>query len=361
MNSNKGTHRNHVLVAVLDWGLGHATRSIPLIRNLLNRGCQVSVASSGDAILLLKTEFREIEFFELPSYKASYSATVPLILKILVQLPKFLFVIQREHKQLQEIVKQHDIDFVISDNRYGCWTKQTPTVIISHQVNVMVPAWLSWIRPVVNYFNHNQIKRFDQCWIPDYETNSITGKLTYPLQPNCRYIGLLSRFRRRNNPLRPNYDLAAIISGPEPQRSIFEKKIINQIQDCNLKAIVLRGKMGEGIIENTDKILFKNHLAMDRLQEVLEQSTLVVCRSGYSSIMDLVALEQKQVLFVPTPGQTEQEYLAKTLLEKRVAFFQDQDDLNLETALTEIKKYSGFVGCKHQPNLLEEALNEILE
>src|SRR6478609_3806099 len=157
-----------VLVAPLDWGLGHATRCIPIIHELLKRNCEVSIATSGDALLLLKAEFPELQFFELPSYQVTYSRSIPFVTNIFLQLQKFLLVISKEHECVRKIIIEHKVDLVISDNRFGCWSKLVPSVMISHQTNILMPFHLKWLQPVINFFNRSQIKKFTECWIPDF-------------------------------------------------------------------------------------------------------------------------------------------------------------------------------------------------
>jgi len=307
------------MVAPLDWGLGHATRSVPIIRELLLRGHNVVVASSGSALALLKDEFPNLTFFELPSYRPRYSSRIPLIAKVILQLPKFMWTIWREHRAIDGIVSTHKIDCVISDNRFGCWTKQVPTVFITHQLNIQMPAVLGWLEGFVNILNHRRIRKFNECWIIDFPENRLTGKLTEPGKLPVTFIGMLSRFNKVDMQVNTTYDYLALISGPEPQRTFFEQKVRACFSQLEGKKMLIRGLPGEGE-ETTNTIHFDevNHLKAKDLERVITQSKLVICRSGYSSIMDLAVL-QKKALFIPTPGQTEQEYLSKQLLKRGVA------------------------------------------
>lgn len=335
--------RKKVLVTPLDWGLGHATRSIPVIKELQSTGWEVVIASSGDALILLKSEFPQLVFFELTSYQASYSKNVPLILKVLFQLPKFLLVIRKEHGELEKIVKEQGTNLVISDNRFGCWTKLVPTVFITHQVNIQMPFALKWMQGIINYFNHRMIRKFNQCWVPDFPENRLTGKMTEPGKLPVKFIGMLSRFNKSKIEDSFVYDYLALVSGPEPQRTIFEKKMRVCFSELRGKKILVRGLPGmtEEIVKlsDWDEVC---HLKAEKLQQIIEQSRLVICRSGYSSVMDLAALSKK-VVFVPTPGQTEQEYLGEQLMRTGIAHCVSQEsffnnDLNLAT------DYTGFTG-----------------
>jgi len=348
----------HILVAPLDWGLGHATRCIPIIEHLLERGCVVSIASSGDAFALLKKEFPDLGFFSLPSYAAVYSQRLPLMIKVFLQLPKFLWVIEKERKVLRGLVATNSFDAILSDNRYGCRHPDVYSVFIGHQLNIIMPSWLAWFAPVVNWMNHRWISRFDSNWIPDDPDYSLSGKLSRPPLPNSKWIGILSRFKRHSEPIH-HYRVAVVLSGPEPQRSIFEKLALDHLVELNIKAILVRGQMHGEDLEVSPKIKIVSYLGGDKLQKVIESADVVVCRSGYSSIMDLSILG-KMAILVPTPGQTEQEYLASELMKRGIAFCQLQQEFDLERALVRTKDYSGFVGRASRPNLLAESVDEII-
>ncbi|MEP2667516.1 MAG: glycosyltransferase [Cyclobacteriaceae bacterium] len=349
-----------ILVAPLDWGLGHATRCIPVIQLLLKKGYEVHIASSGDAQRLLQLEFPQLKQFTLPSYKVSYSQRLPFMLKVFLQLPKFLLVINKEKKVTEEIVNQNNYDLIISDNRYGCRSARVKSVFICHQLNIIMPRWAKWLAPVINYFNHMWISRFDQCWIPDDPSSDLTGRLSTPALPNSEWIGVLSRFKKGES-VATEFQLVVLLSGPEPQRSVFEKKILHQLSGLNIKSILVRGRLDVNPVEKDNQhLMVINYLHGEELQSIIEKSEVVLCRSGYSTIMDLVKL-QKKAVFVPTPGQTEQEYLGFRLMQNGIALCQHQNDFDLEQALEEIKNYSGFVGSLSETNLLNKAIEKALE
>jgi len=352
--------QKHVLVAVLDWGLGHATRSIPIIHELLGKRCKVTLAGNGQSLKLLQQEFPMLEFKELTSYKVSYSASMPFMAKIFLQLPKFLRAIRAEHKEIETLVSQSNVDVVISDNRYGCWSSQVPSVLITHQVNIIMPLVLSLLSFGINYFNHQLIKQFNLCWVPDFESDRITGRLTTPGDLNIRFIGMLSRFERNENISTVPDLVVGVVSGPEPQRQILESILEKQMVNQTGRLVVVRGMLN-GEERNHARIKFINHLPANELSELIQKADIIITRSGYSTIMDLVRLGKKKVILIPTPGQTEQEYLAKTLDKKRIALSQSQSEFDLATALTNIKHYTGFEGIQQQTNLLPEAISELIE
>lgn len=353
--------RKSILVASLDWGLGHATRCMPIIVLLQQMDCAVSIASSGNALVLLRKEFPTLQHFSLPSYNARYATRLPLMLKVFLQIPKFVTVIFKEHRRLQQILRTHAFDLVISDHRYGCWSAKVSCVFLTHQVNILMPSGFRWLEAVVNYFNHRAILRYDRCWIPDDPSDPLTGKLSTPIHLRTTFVGMLSRFRHIHQPSEILYQVVAVLSGPEPQRTRLEMLLLKELKKLNCRALVVRGLPGSNNrYQVNENISMEDHLSSQALNEVISKSELVICRSGYSSIMDLATAGRK-ALFIPTPGQTEQEYLAVELMKRRIAGFQIQHQLDLEVAWREINHYKGFEDWKHEPNLLRQAVNEMLQ
>jgi predicted glycosyltransferase len=353
-----------ILVAPLDWGLGHATRCIPIINELLKQGADVLIASSGKALHLLRQEFPQLTWFELPSYNVTYPAGIPFMLGLFRQLPMFIQAIRKEKEAVEQLVSQHEIDVVIADNRYGCRSSGAVNIFITHQLTIQMPTLLKWMQPIVNFYNQRSIKRFDQCWVPEKAANGLTGKLSSSLRIQPVFIGMLSRFQKSTTSLQKKYDLLVILSGPEPQRSIFEKMVCKQLEHFTGKACLVRGlpervmDTAEVLIKNPTRLVV-NHLPAILLQETIEASDLVLSRSGYSTIMDLYHL-QKKAIFVPTPGQTEQEYLADVLMRKGVAFSMPQRIFDLREAMVQSASYTGFTKQQGHGHLLEKAVASVL-
>jgi len=349
-----------VLVTPLDWGLGHATRSIPVIHELQNRKCEVVIATSGDALLLLRTEFPTLQFFELPAYRARYSTRIPFMTGILLQMPKFLWAIRKEHVQTQRIIREQKIDFVISDSRFGCWSTRVPTIFISHQTTILMPSHLKWLESAINFFNRQQIKKFTQCWIPDFPSDRVTDKLTSVAGLNIRFIGMLSRFKKPKILTQVKYNYLILISGPEPQRTILEQFMRKNIHVLPGKKMIVKGQphLGQEIIQTKgfDEV---GHLQAGTLQHIIESSEMIIARSGYSTVMDLAALGKK-AFFIPTPGQTEQELLALELEKRKIAYYQNQKDLDLIRANEEMENYTGFSNFDQPESLLSKTMDEFL-
>ncbi len=317
-----------ILIAPLNWGLGHATRCIPIIHHLIFEKYHPVIASDGAALNLLKKEFPNLEFHDLPSYNVEYSKNGRnLKWKLLMQAPHILKTIAEEKKYTDTLVKENFISGIISDNRWGVFSKLVPSVFITHQLKVFSGS----LTPFSTKIQHYYINRFDECWVPDVEGDpNLSGIMGHGIKPQIplRYLGIVSRFEKTVTS--GDNDILVILSGPEPQREILEKMVISELKGSNFKVILVRG-----LVENVkqdyieENITIYNFLNSEELEIFLNSSKLVICRSGYTSIMDLVKL-QKRALLIPTPGQYEQEYLAKSLAEK--GFFQScrQEDFSLK-------------------------------
>lgn len=348
-----------VLIAPLDWGLGHATRCIPVIDALLKRNYEVSIASSGSALKLLRKEYPQLEFFALPSYKIRYPRKGSFVFSIALQTPKILRAISKEHKRIEKIVQDHQVDLIISDNRYGCWSSGIPAVFMSHQLSIQLSGGWKLLKPIIDVLHNRKIKKFNHCWIPDDPHLTLTGALSKNGSLNPRHVGILSRFSKENLELK--YDLAVVLSGPEPQRTMLEEIILREIQGHALRIIIVRGVVeGEGNWKQEGNVVKVNFLQSKKLEEIINQAALVLSRSGYSTIMDLTRLGKKAIL-IPTPGQTEQEYLARYLMGKGICYSVDQKNFDLRVALHAASSFRGFSNIESENKLLVQALDEVLK
>lgn len=352
-----------ILVAPLDWGLGHATRCIPIIRELQRQGAIVLLASDGRALALLRQEFPMLQSFELPSYNVAYP-TGHMTGNIARQLPKILWAIWLEHRAVRLLALRLGIDGIISDNRFGCFFSKKRSVFLTHQVNIQVPFFLG--KKIVNFFNRLVINKFDECWIPDMPlTPNLSGELSHPIGPTLskktKYIGALSRLTAYNNPPQ-RYDAIAVLSGPEPQRTQLEKALVEQGSQCSFNLLIIQGKP-EGLA-NEAQHLPKNlkivcSMTTEALNQAILESAVFIGRSGYSTIMDLARLG-KPALLISTPGQTEQEYLADKFLKENTFFTQKQSELNLSEGIKEATKRTGLSGDFFGEKMVSEAVAAFL-
>ena len=331
-----------ILVAPLDWGMGHATRCIPVVNALLYNGYKVIMAASPKQKIFLQAEFPQMEFIELKGYDINYSRQRWLFaVKLLTQVPKVLRTIKHEHQWLNKIIDEHQIDLVISDNRFGLYTKKCPCVFISHQLNVKAP--FSWIEYVLRKLNYIYFNRFTTCWIPDVATDkNISGILSHPKnlpQIPVHYIGLLSRFNKDDN-VPKKYDYCFVLSGPEPQRTILEKIILNDIDKISAAILLVRGlPSSKEFISSSPHVTIINHLPGNELQHAFMQSEYIISRSGYTTVMEILSLQKKSIL-IPTPGQTEQEYLSEILQQQQLCLSVPQHQFQLEQVIDRARSFS---------------------
>ena len=324
-----------ILVAPLDWGLGHATRCIPVIRELLDQQADVVLAGEGPAQNLLKAEFPQLEFVPLRGYDVRYSGhrwSLPFI--IASQIPKILSAIQYENERLKEIVKEQAIDGIISDNRYGMYDQELPSVIITHQLLIRTGLGRT-ADEYLQSFHYQQLAPFSACWVPDVEEGTgLAGELSHPRKlPSIpvAYTGPLSRMKKIE--AEKSQHLLILLSGPEPQRTILEEKILEQLAEYKDPVILLRGLPGGADIPATHAhVTVYNHMNAEDLHNAMAGASFVIGRCGYSTVMDLSFMGKKSIL-IPTPGQTEQEYLSDHLMKQNFAFCIDQEKFRLKAVL----------------------------
>lgn len=345
-----------VLVCVLDWGLGHATRSIPVIRELQRQGGNVMLASSNDAGKLLRQEFPNLNYHELPGYAPSYQSTGSMMLTIAAQAFKFSKVIRTEHREVGALVRSLRVDVVISDNRYGCYSDRIPSVFLTHQYHVRLQDRWSSAERLINKWQKSYYAKYRQVWIPDQPASGLTTSFV-PDGSAVKYVGWLSRFGQEKS-ASEGYPVVAVVSGPAPQRGIFADQLKRELAARGSRALLVTGQPGEVRQERDGALEVVNHLPAKEMERALRSADIVIARSGYSTIMDLIALGKKAIL-VPTPQQPEQMILAKQLQDLRVAFCPDQENFALADALKKTEGYQGLGYFKRQEGLLESAIRQL--
>lgn len=338
------TKRLKILISPLDWGLGHATRLVPLLRYLQRQKHLLIIGVSDLNEHFLRSQIPDAEFVHVPSYDIVYNGhnSVYSLVKV---LPKIISGKKNEHKWLEKFVETRHIDLIISDSRFGLFHPNIKSIIISHQLNFQYPKSLSLFGAYAQIMNTKWLKEFDAVWVPDTASHRLSGNLSENEDLDKVFINPQSRFVPQDleRRIKENYVLC-IISGPEPQRSIFEDLLISQAKDIFKKLVIVGGKPQE----NTEKIglpnvIYFNHLADADMQSYIKHADLIISRSGYSSIMDYCALSCKHLFLVPTPSQTEQIYLAKRLKEQAICDFEFQERFRLSKAvLSDVSKWKGF-------------------
>lgn len=411
----------NVLICPLDWGLGHATRCIPIIRELIDHNANIMIAADGSSSELLKKEFPGLKHLYLHGYRIKFSKHLPIGVSLAIDIPRILLRIIKEHIRLAQLIKDNDIDIVISDNRYGLWSKEVYSIFITHQPNIIPPSPLEFSAPLLRKVTRFFISKYNECWIPDSESvDNLSGKLShgYPLPSNVRFIGLLSRFDKVSDILAKvtvtalssqadraektstsqeektgkafdslsneavtesdtkaeettrtqaaiavgttkRFDIVAIISGPEPHRSMFENKLIHELQEYPVKSLLLRGITGIVQNERTIKNLtIVDHLTANELAAVLMTGPVVICRAGYSTLMDL-AFTGNRLICIPTPGQTEQEYLALCGSKKNRLVYAKQKGFSINQCMIWVNK-TNVPDCTNNAPDYKQVITEIL-
>ncbi len=321
------------LVCPLNWGLGHASRLIPIINQLLIDKQNIILCGDGNALTFLKREFPELESIRLKDLSIKFSPYQGLFNLIKI-VPQLFYQVFYEHTAINRIIKKHQVDIIISDNRYGLWNKKVHSIFITHQLMVKLLKPFSPFEILVHKIIIRIIQNYNECWIPDYEdkNDNLSGDLShkYLLNDNSKFIGPLSRFSLvgEKKTINKNYDIVAVISGPEPSRSYFEEILYNTLYNSKYETLIIQGKPNKRecvVINNITKV---SSLDSTEIKAHLLTAKLIITRSGYSSLMDLSFINKKALL-IPTPGQTEQEYLAAYHAKSHYTCSQNKFDLNI--------------------------------
>ncbi|MHA2281196.1 MAG: glycosyltransferase [Promethearchaeota archaeon] len=338
-----------VLYGVCSWGLGHATRSLPIIRKLIDDGNEVTILTTGSPLELLRMELKDsAKFIDFKDYPLPYTEKSKVFLiKFFFFSPKLITSIIDEHKRFMKLLDKQKFDIIISDTRYGVFDKNTPSFFITHQLRVIAPGRVKLIENNFERFNAYFQKYFKNIMVPDYENNGISGDLSHNLNllktDKVNYFGIMSDFSKMD--VKEDVDLLFSISGPEPQRQVLEDIVFEQINEFDGNILLSLGRSLNRELERKKKVLNENiqlfdFLPGDQRERILNRSKLIVSRSGYSTLMDIYALKKK-AMFIPTPQQTEQEYLAKYHEERGNFLYVNQNELDLAENLKLARQYRG--------------------
>ncbi len=342
-----------ILYCVLNWGLGHASRSIPVIRTLLDEGYTVTLASDGGPLELLRRTFPSLEYHALPSYNIHYPSRHVLI-NALSQLHKMLLAVRAEHKVINRLMAEYGYDLMISDNRYGCYHPAVPSVLITHQLrNLTRTAAMS--KPG-ELLVDNYLRKFDQIWVPDTPDHALSGKMTDYASPKVRFVGYLSDVPFAPSPRR--YQVAAILSGPEPQRTLLENEIRPQLPLLHGSTVLVRGVVEDAAPVMEGNLTIYPYMERKGIAMLLNSAEVIVCRTGYSSLMDLMKVGAKAIL-IPTPGQPEQIYLGEQLQGHQQFVVQHQGRVSIAEGVKELRTRDTVHRTPTDNSLLSNALGAI--
>ena len=341
-----------VLFGICSWGLGHATRDIPLIKRMLEEGHTLTLCGKGRSLESLKKEFKkECLYLDIPDYSSPYSKRNFFIPKLIAYFPFYINEIIEEHKRIKELIYKDEYERIISDSRFGIYNKEIPSYFISHQLRFMVPGRIKPFERATEGFNYSFKNNFCKFLVPDDEENCLSGDLSHNLnyfgKDKVEYLGIISDLKKRD--VKEDIDYFISVSGPEPQRTVLEKEVLTQASFLKGKVVISLGKPED------DKEVVNNHLHIfgflerKRQEEIMNRAKLVVTRPGYTTIMELTVLGKK-ALFIPTPGQTEQVYLASYHKKKGNFYSVEQDKLNLRRDVEKAKEYKGITYTAPEEN-----------
>jgi len=325
-----------ILVAPLNWGLGHASRCVPLVRRLLDEGHEVILGGDGESLTLLRAHFPKQRYVYLAPLNLRYSKGRSQVGAMLCALPKLFWWAVKDHTILKAVLKEEQIDQVISDNRFGLYNKGAECIYMTHQLYIMLPKGWRWLEPLAARLHARIYTRYNKVWVPDYETveNSLAGELSHLQAVSIQYsaisyIGPLSRFGitgYRNTESAKKYDVVAVLSGLEPHRSMLEQEIIARFAEKDERVLIVQGLMHRpNTLIKRGNITIVPRMKDEELAAALLGANHIIARSGYSTIMDLAALgllgikrqaSSAKIELIPTPGQPEQEYLATWIAQK---------------------------------------------
>ena len=348
--------------------MGHAARMIPLASKLRELNNNVIIASGEEHLSLFRNELPGLTYINFTGFKTRYSRFFPQYLSLLFKIPALLYHIIVEHHKLRRIIAEYAVDIIISDNRFGLWNRKVITVYVTHMPLIPLPKYLKFIEPLGVYLHRQIIKKYSLCFIPDLPGNlNLSGRLSHGLKlpDNVRYIGILSRFiepeqPNDENPVKFPHN-TVILSGPEPQREILKQKLVILLKDKEPITVMFEGKPGNrGEIARNENIIFYSHLPAYRMKGIITSSDSIITRAGYTTLMELVSLNCT-ALIIPTPGQTEQEYLAEYLSEKGWFYTLSQDEIKAGMSIRKEKAFCHGELNRQSSILLTEALKDLLE
>ena len=353
-----------ILISPLKWGLGHATRDIPVIRVLLAHNHDITIAASGRALDLLKLEFPQCTFIDFDDYPAPYSASRFFLPKFTANIPRIMKAIRNEKRRFDTLLKKHDFDLIISDNRFGIYSDKIPSVFISHQIRFIMPSFLKPFERFTQYFNTLFHKHFQKVIVPDNFEPRLSGRLSEPMfkisKERIYYAGVLCSIEKHD--VKEDIDYLISVSGPEPQRTLLEELMLEQVKTLKGKKFIVLGKPDLHTEQTLDDgTVVKSYANPEEMTMLMNRAKCIITRSGYTTMMEIAELGKTKGLFLPTPGQTEQEYLSKYYAEKGWFYSTSQYKINLIRDIKEIKNFKGFPSMPKSKDNAEKLYKEVLE
>jgi len=345
-----------ILFGVFDWGIGHATRDIPLITALLKKN-QVHIISTGRALKILREYFTDrCLYHDVTSLYPPYTKTPFFKINFTVSIPKMLASLLHARKGTEKIISAEKFDIVISDCRYDTYDRPENSFFINHQLRFKTPlgaersfeAFLAW-----------RMKKYKYIIVPDYDKKNLSKRLSHNLRyisrDRIKYIGIISHIKKLDTA--QDIDFFFSLSGPEPQRTILQRKIIKQLESLQGKIVIAGGNPDDRSSSVSQNVEIYGYLKTPQQENIMNRSKFIITRSGYTTVMEMAELDKKKALLIPTPGQSEQEYLANLYEKQKIFHHVSQYRLKLNRDIEIAKQFSGF----EPPWKTEESVRKFLE
>lgn len=359
-----------IILSALDWGLGHTTRIIPVARELALRNVHIVLAGTRKQLQVWSEDLPGHSQIELPGYGVRYGKRLPASWHVLRQFPRLLSVIKTEHKLISQAVAELGIQAIISDNRYGVYAPKIPCVMVMHQFVPPISGPGRLLQPILWKGHQAFLQPFQEIWVPDHQQqSSLAQSMRFPsIDKPVRYLGWTSRLSGIV-PQAPDFlppdmpapDLLCLLSGPEPQRSLLEEVILNQLPIPGKTCWVVQGLPGHNRLPRSipGGVLIP-YLDAPALKFWLPKAHTVLSRSGYSTLMDLASLGIRHIVLVPTPGQPEQIQLATMLQRQKRAVMVTAKTLRIASLTTRQSEAFGFRTTAQDSNNVRQVVGQWL-
>ena len=364
---NPDSQKKNVFIAPLNWGLGHATRLLPLIKYLVEKNYTVYIGASGRSKEILKQEVNKCFFIDFPEYPIKYPQSRFFVSRfMLIVFPNMLLAMKKEKNRIKVLHEQYKFNLIISDNRFSLALKGVKSLLISHQLRYKLPWPIQKMEWLPEYFNTRHFRKYDKIIIPDTNQNkTLTGDLSHNMRylpaEKLYYLGIMTDLEESIDGNNKAIDYFVIISGPEPQRTKFEKIILKQVCDLKGRIVVALGKPEKAYKIRMGNVEIYAYLNREKISYYMKKAKFIISRPGYTTVMEMIE-SKKHGLFIPTPGQIEQIYLAKYYLENKWCYYTSQYRIDLINAVKIAQTYPGFPeNFSRSRENLDKLFNDVIE
>ncbi|MEK6968538.1 MAG: glycosyltransferase [Nanoarchaeota archaeon] len=349
----------HFVFVISNYGLGHATRMLPVIMKLIEQGEKVTIVAKGNSLLMLKNELGDASNYELMQYEVplKFSDKGFSMFETLKAGPSFISLISSQKKWLENFSAKEKIDRVIADGEIGYHLKNKKSFFVNNQLRLLPGSLLGdGTELLTDVFS----KGFEKVIVPDDENGTLGGLLTSKTRfydkKRLAYVGILSSIRKKN--VVRNVDYFISISGPGISKEVFTRQVMEQLHLLKGKVVVALGRPDLKEIASKGNAKIYPYLNRKQQESFLNKAKLVISRSGYTTMMELAEIDKK-AFFIPTLNHPEQEYLAKFQKNSGRFHYSKQDSFNFKEDIDEAKQYPGFKNVPKTKKSVEKFLEAI--